>query len=119
MAEKNQAGIFSVIGTGTLVTGNIKSEGTVRVDGKIVGNISTQSDTAVGLTGIVEGAIEARNITVAGKVLGTLTAAQKLVLESKAVLKGELRAARLVIDEGAVFDGKSSMSVPSPNREHH
>jgi cytoskeletal protein CcmA (bactofilin family) len=117
MAEKNQGGgTFSVIGTGTLVTGNIKSEGTIRIDGKVVGNVATQSDTAIGLTGIVEGSIEARNITVAGKVLGTLNAAQKLVLESKSVLKGDLRTARLVIDEGAVFDGKSAMSVPPPAR---
>jgi cytoskeletal protein CcmA (bactofilin family) len=119
MAEKNQGGgTFSVIGAGTLVTGNIKSEGTVRVDGKIIGNISTQADTSIGLTGTVEGSIDARNITVAGKVLGTLSAAQKLVLESKSVLKGDLRTTRLVVDEGAVFDGKSTMSTSLP-KDHH
>ncbi|MEW6509681.1 MAG: polymer-forming cytoskeletal protein [Bacteroidota bacterium] len=111
MAEKNQtAGTFSVIGTGTVINGNIKTEGSIRVDGKIVGNVVTQADAAVGLSGVVEGSVDARNITVAGKVLGTLTAAQKLVLESRAVIRGDLRTTRLVVDEGAVFDGKSTMA---------
>ena len=111
MAEKNQTGgTFSVIGAGTVVTGNIKTEGSIRVDGKIVGNLVTQSDAAVGLNGVVEGSVDARNITIAGKVLGTLTALQKLVLESHSVLKGDLRTSRLVVDEGAVFDGRSSMT---------
>jgi len=111
MAEKTQATTtFSVIGTGTVINGNIKTEGSIRVDGKIVGNVVTQADAAVGLSGVVEGSVDARNITVAGKVLGTLTAAQKLVLESRSVIRGDLRTARLVVDEGAVFDGKSTMA---------
>jgi cytoskeletal protein CcmA (bactofilin family) len=111
MAEKNQTGgTFSVIGAGTVVTGNIKTEGSIRVDGKIVGNLVTQSDAAVGLNGVVEGSVDARNITIAGKVLGTLTAVQKLILESHSVLKGDLRTSRLVVDEGAVFDGRSAMT---------
>jgi cytoskeletal protein CcmA (bactofilin family) len=111
MADRNQTTTtFSVIGTGTVINGNIKTEGSIRVDGRIVGNVVTQSDAAVGLSGVVEGSVDARNITIAGKVLGTLTAAQKLVLESRSVIRGDLRTARLVVDEGAVFDGKSTMA---------
>lgn len=123
MAEKNQTGgTFSVIGAGTVVTGNIKTEGSIRVDGKIVGNLVTQADAAVGLNGVVEGSVDARNITIAGKVLGTLTAVQKLILEGHSVLKGDLRTSRLVVDEGAVFDGRSSMTgspggLPAAARE--
>jgi len=112
MADKKQSGeAFSVIGTGTVITGNIKTDGMIRVDGKVVGNLVTLGDAAVGLTGIIEGSLDARNITVAGKVMGTITAMQKLVLESKSVLKGDLRTARLVVDEGAVFDGRSAMTT--------
>lgn len=123
MAEKIQAGgTFSILGTGTVISGNIKTEGTIRIDGKIVGNIVTKGDAVVGLTGVVEGSVEASNITVAGKVMGTLTAVQKLVLESKSILKGDLRTARLVVDEGATFDGRSSMTgapPAGPPREQH
>jgi cytoskeletal protein CcmA (bactofilin family) len=111
MADKNQAaGTFSVIGNNTVITGNVRTEGSIRVDGKIVGNVITQADAAVGMNGVIEGSVDARNITVAGKVMGTLTAAQKLVLEGKSVMKGDIRTARLVVDEGAVFDGRSSMT---------
>jgi len=114
MADKNQAaGTFSVIGNNTVITGNIRTEGSIRVDGKIVGNVVTQADAAVGINGVVEGSVDARNITVAGKVMGTLTAAQKLVLEGKSVMKGDIRTARLVVDEGAVFDGRSAMTAGS------
>jgi len=114
MADKNQVGgMFSVIGNNTVITGNIRTEGSIRVDGKIVGNVVTQADAAVGINGVVEGSVDARNITVAGKVMGTLTAAQKLVLEAKSVMKGDIRTARLVVDEGAVFDGRSAMTAGS------
>jgi cytoskeletal protein CcmA (bactofilin family) len=121
MADKNQeTGTFSVIGNNTVITGNIRTEGSIRVDGRIVGNVVTQADAAVGAHGVIEGSVDARNITVAGKVMGALTAAQKLVLEGKSVMKGDIRTARLVVDEGAVFDGRSSMTgtpVSSPPRE--
>jgi cytoskeletal protein CcmA (bactofilin family) len=121
MADKNQAtGTFSVIGNNTVITGDIRTEGSIRVDGKIVGNVVTQADAAIGMNGLIEGSVDARNITLAGKVMGTLTAAQKLVLEGKSVMKGDIRTARLIVDEGAVFDGRSSMTatpVSPPSRE--
>jgi cytoskeletal protein CcmA (bactofilin family) len=111
MADKKQGGeTFSVIGSGTVITGDVTTEGAIRIDGKIVGNLTTQADAAVGLTGVIEGSVDARNITVAGKVIGTLTAGKKLILEGKSILKGDLRTVRLVVDEGAVFDGRSSMT---------
>ena len=120
MADKNQAtGTFSVIANNTIITGNVRTEGSIRVDGKIVGNVVTQADAAIGMNGLIEGSVDARNITLAGKVMGTLTASQKLVLEGKSVMKGDIRTARLIVDEGAVFDGRSSMagtpvSPPTP-----
>jgi cytoskeletal protein CcmA (bactofilin family) len=111
MADKKQGGeAFSVIGSGTVITGDVTTEGTIRIDGRIVGNLTTQADAAIGLTGVIEGSVDARNITVAGKVVGTLIAAKKLILEGKSILKGDLRTVRLVVDEGAVFDGRSSMA---------
>jgi cytoskeletal protein CcmA (bactofilin family) len=45
-----------------------------------------------------------------------VTATEKLVLEGKSVMKGDIRAARLVVDEGAVFDGQCAMSGPTLQR---
>lgn len=105
---------LSFISTGTTIEGSVKSEGNVRVDGKLVGDLVVKANAAVGLAGVVEGTVQATNISVAGKVHGTVTATEKLILESKAVMRGDIRASRLVIDEGAMFDGECSMTVPQP-----
>ncbi len=112
MAEKQPAGAeLTLISSGTVVEGKIKSEGSVRIDGKLVGDISVKSNAAVGASGVVEGTVLAKNISVAGKVQGNVTALEKLILETNAVMHGDVRAARLVVDEGAMFDGKCEMSA--------
>jgi cytoskeletal protein CcmA (bactofilin family) len=111
MAEKQGGGELSFVGPGTVVEGKIKTEGSIRIDGKLVGDLVAKANAAVGLSGVVEGNLTAQNISLAGKVQGTVTALEKLVLEEKSVMKGDLRAARLVIDEGAMFDGHCSMTA--------
>lgn len=111
MAEKQQTnGELSLVGTQTTIEGVIKTEGSIRIDGKLVGDVLAKANAAVGLTGVVEGNMTARNISLAGKVNGTVTAHEKLILEGKSVMRGDIRAARLVVDEGAMFDGKCAMA---------
>jgi cytoskeletal protein CcmA (bactofilin family) len=112
MAEKQAGGELSLISPGTVIEGKLRTEGNVRVDGKLIGDLVAKANAAVGLTGSVEGTLQAKNISLAGKVHGTVTATEKLILESKAVIRGDIRAARLVVDEGAMFDGECSMTGP-------
>lgn len=115
MAVKNDAiKELNFIGAGTTVEGKIKSQGSIRIDGKIIGEINAAENLAVGNTADIEGTIVAKNITIGGNLKGTVKAAEKLVLESKAVVKGDVRAGKLVIDEGAVFDGKCIMTDTKP-----
>ncbi len=110
MADKNAVKELNIIGSGTTVEGKIRTQGNIRVDGKMVGELHAAENVAVGLTGEIEGNINGRNVTIGGKIRGNIIAVDKLVFEGKAVVRGDIRAARLVIDEGAVFDGKISMS---------
>ena len=110
MADKNAVRELNIIGSGTTVEGKIRTQGNIRVDGKMMGELHAAENVAVGLTGEIEGNINGRNVTVGGKIRGNIIAVDKLVFEGKAVVRGDIRAARLVIDEGAVFDGKISMS---------
>lgn len=114
MADKQQGGELTLIATNTVFEGKIKTEGSIRIDGKFVGDIAAKANAAVGLTGIVDGTLSARTITVAGKISGKVIAEEKLVLESKSVMQGDIRAAKLVVDEGAVFDGKCDMKQAGP-----
>jgi cytoskeletal protein CcmA (bactofilin family) len=110
MADKNAVKELNIIGSGTTIEGKIRTQGNIRVDGKMVGELHAAENVAVGLTGEIEGNINGRNVTIGGKIRGNIIAVDKLVFEGKAVVRGDIRAARLVIDEGAVFDGKISMS---------
>lgn len=111
MADKQAAnGELSFIGHTTVIEGSVKTEGSIRIDGKVVGDLHAKANAAVGEQGLVEGTVTARNISLSGKVKGIVTALEKLVLEEKAVLQGDIRTARLVVDEGAMFDGKCAMT---------
>lgn len=101
---------LNMIAAGTTMEGKLRAQGNVRIDGKVIGDVVASEGLAVGHTGEIEGNVTAKNATIAGKVRGSIHVAEKAVFEGKAVVKGDLRAARLVIDEGAIFDGRVSMS---------
>ena len=99
----------TIIGTGVVIEGKISSTGDVRIDGNVKGDIKANGNVTVGESGEVDGQINADVITLGGKVTGSINAKDKLVLESKAALKGDIITKILVVEAGAKFDGKSSM----------
>jgi cytoskeletal protein CcmA (bactofilin family) len=111
MPDKQANSELSFVGGTTVVEGKIKTDGSIRIDGKLIGDLVSKADAALGNNGVVEGNMIARNVTLAGKVTGTVTASEKLVLEARSMVKGDIRAAKLVVDEGAVFDGHCAMSA--------
>ncbi|MBI2428524.1 MAG: polymer-forming cytoskeletal protein [Ignavibacteriales bacterium] len=119
MADKNGMKDLNLIGVGTTVDGKIRTQGSLRVDGKLTGEVHAAENLAIGITGEVEGAVNGRNVTVGGKVKGNITAVDKLVLEGKSSVRGDVKAAKLVIDEGATFDGRISMTETRPGGQNY
>jgi cytoskeletal protein CcmA (bactofilin family) len=114
MSDKRAAeAALTLISAATVVEGTIRTDGSIRIDGTLVGDVTAKASAAVGLTGSVKGSVEGRNVSLSGKIDGSVTALEKLVLEKKSVVKGDIRAARLVVDEGAMFDGTCVMSQPA------
>ena len=99
----------NLIGRGTVVTGDIRAESSIRIDGKVKGKIDCKNTVNVGESGEVEGDVQAVNAVISGKVKGKLIVKQKVNLESKSSFTGELKAAKLIVDEGALFNGTSDM----------
>ena len=108
---------MNIIGAGTVVEGKIRSQGNVRVDGKLIGELTASESLSIGITGEVEGNVTAKNVTVGGKVRGTINASEKIIFEGKSVVRGDIRATRLVVDEGSIFDGRVSMTEKVPTYE--
>jgi cytoskeletal protein CcmA (bactofilin family) len=104
----------TIISTGVILEGKLISNGSVRIDGTINGNVSVEGNIAIGENGEVNGELNGEAITVGGRVIGSVTAKEKLTLEAKSFLKGDLITKILVIDAGAVFDGKSQMNADQP-----
>jgi cytoskeletal protein CcmA (bactofilin family) len=100
----------SIISKGVNIEGKLKSEGNVRIDGIIRGDVLVQGNLTLGETSDVTGDIKAENITLSGKINGTVSANEKVVLEARAILKGDLIAKILVVEPGAHFDGKCTMT---------
>lgn len=100
---------LNFFGNGTVVEGTIRTTNSVRVDGKIKGKLHCKNTLTVGINGVIEGEVEAKNAIIGGKINGKIRVAEKLVLEAKSVLLGDLKASKLLIDEGAVFEGTSDM----------
>jgi cytoskeletal protein CcmA (bactofilin family) len=100
----------SIISNGVKIDGNLESNGNVRIDGTIIGNIIVNGNLTLGDLGKLNGDVKAKNITMSGHVVGKITAEEKLKLEPKSVLKGDLITKFLIIEEGAFFEGTSRMN---------
>lgn len=119
MAKADPVKELNIVGAGTVIEGKIRSQGSVRIDGRVLGEVSASESLAVGISGEIEGNITAKNVTVGGKIRGSISAAEKIVFEGKSVIRGDIRATRLVIDEGSVFDGRVSMTEKPPGDVRH
>jgi len=103
----------TIIGAGVVLEGKLSSNGNIRVDGAINGDITANGNVTVGETGEISGEVRAEVISIGGKVIGSINAKEKAVLESKSVLKGDIVTKILVVEAGAIFDGSSKMSDKS------
>ena len=97
----------TIISRGVKIEGKVTSSGNIRIDGEIQGDIFSESNISIGEDAKVNGQINANVITIGGKVSGIVRAKDKLLLDSKSNLKGDIYTKNLVIEEGAKFDGKS------------
>ena len=102
---------LNFLGGGTIVEGTIRANNSVRIDGTLKGTLICKNTVTVGINGEIEGEVEAKNAIIGGKINGKIKVAEKLVLESKSTLVGELKASKLIIDDGAVFEGTSKMGA--------
>jgi len=100
----------TILGKSSIFEGNITVEHSLRIDGQLKGDVKSSDTLVVGKDGEVNGNAKVKNLVLGGKIKGTVEAAGKVVLESKSEFRGELKTSKLVIDEGAIFDGRCSMT---------
>ncbi len=102
--------IETLIGENTVFQGTLKSKGSIRVDGRLEGNIVEAYQVIVGAKGYVQGDITAQSVIIGGKVNGNITAMEHIELQPGAQLLGDIHTSSLAIGEGAVFEGHCVMT---------
>ena len=106
-----QAQASNRILVGTSITGDVVSDGDIRVDGKVVGNMKVSGKLVIGEHGRVEGEVECKNAAVAGQLEGTLKVAQTLSLSASAKVQGKVQVEKLAVEPGAEINGSVTMGT--------
>ncbi|MET3683811.1 cytoskeletal protein CcmA (bactofilin family) [Alkalibacillus flavidus] len=107
--DKQVSQVDTVIGAGTSVEGQIKSQASVRIDGSLKGDIYCEGDLEVGASGHLEADVHGRDVTVSGHIHGNVHASGTLTIQSTGVVDGDITMGVFVIEEGGRFTGHSHM----------
>jgi len=105
----------NLISNGTEITGDIKSNGDIRIDGILKGNLDTKGKVVIGPTGKVKGEVYCKNSEVSGTVDGKISVSQLLSLKISSNIIGEIITYKLSIEPGAKFTGSCKMSESENN----
>jgi len=108
MFHKNTEKLESFIGSNSVFKGDIDSKGTLRVDGVVLGNISADW-LIVGEKAHITGDISARGIVIGGKIDGNVKAKEIVEIKNKGHINGEITSKKLIVAEGGIFEGRSTM----------
>ncbi len=114
-SEKGFSNSATLISSGTVLRGDVKSNHDLRIDGTIHGNVSSSAKIVIGPTGFVEGNIESANADITGKVHGNIAVKELLQLREKSKVEGNIIAIKLQIDPSAMFNGKCQMGAQAAN----
>jgi cytoskeletal protein CcmA (bactofilin family) len=109
----NNSNSKNVLNTDVEIKGTLKFSGELTFDGKLEGDIGSEGTLTLGDNAVVKGTIEVGSVIVRGKITGNVIAKDKIDIKAKAELFGDIRAAKLVIEEGVTFVGKSEVN---PNK---
>lgn len=116
---------MSLIGPGMNIVGDLSTDGTVRVEGRIEGTVRAGKAVVIGKGGEVVGDVLTQDAVIGGRVNGTIVAESRLEIQGTSVIDGHIRvrSGHLVVEEGAVHNGQTQMldggealALPAPAR---
>ena len=109
MANKENSQTNTIVGPNTVVQGNLDIKGSVLVYGTVLGDLHSNGQVRTAKDSVIKGNVVAQEAIIDGELEGSLTTKERTTLGGSAKMVGELRAALLVIEEGAQYTGKCKM----------
>lgn len=101
----------TAINQGTRIEGDMTSDGDIRLDGYMSGNMQSKAKVVIGAAGSIDGNIACYSADISGQVSGNIEAKDILFLKSSAVVNGNISVGKLVIESGAKFNGNCTMTA--------
>ncbi len=95
----------------TSMVGDIKTNGDIRIDGNLSGSITAKGKVVIGGTGRIEGEVLCQNANVSGEIKGKLQVAELLSLQASAKIQGDIVTGKLVVENGAMWNGTVKMGA--------
>lgn len=108
--------INAFLGAGTVYNGKLAFQGAVRIDGEFTGEISSEGALIVGKDAVIEGTLDVGELILAGAFRGDVHAKRRVTIHKTGTLEGTMHTPALVVEEGALIDGQTTMSKPDPHK---
>ncbi len=109
----SQVGQVNMIGEGATIEGTIQVKGDIRIGGVVKGEVEVDGKLITTKDGQIEGDARTKEADIAGKVIGSITAKERLIMRSTCTVEGDVQTPKMVIEDGAIFSGKADMSPSS------
>ena len=103
----------NVLANGIEINGSIKFTNDMVIDGKIEGEINSDGSLTIGENARIKAEIKTRSVVIYGKVHGNITVTERVELKKEAELIGDIKAATISVEAGAIFLGKSIVGTPA------
>lgn len=118
MFNKRENKSFDIIvGLSSSITGDLKSEGSVRIDGKIDGEIVASGDVIIGDQAVVNAHISAEYCEISGSVTGNVHTETQLKIFKSGNLTGDITVSSFTIEEGGIFRGNCDINPEKRDRK--
>src|SRR3954467_3886120 len=104
----------TIINDGTEIEGAVKFTGTVLLNGRVRGEVTSNEVLVVGERGVVNASIRATLVEISGEVVGNITATDRIELHANCRVYGDIEAPVVIIDEGAMLEGQCKMTKARP-----
>jgi cytoskeletal protein CcmA (bactofilin family) len=116
MWGRNRRGrLGAFLDDGSEIEGKYTCAGTVMLDAKLRGDLTAKDTLVIGERGVVEASVRGTTVVVRGRVIGNVTATERVELHASARVTGDVDAPVIVMEAGCVLDGRCRMTREKPN----
>jgi cytoskeletal protein CcmA (bactofilin family) len=100
----------SLITADVEIIGTIKSSGSIRIDGKLEGELICAGDAVIGKSAVIKGNLSVNSVSIEGSLNGNVVAKDKIEMKATARVNGDIKSKRLAVEDGVTFVGRSEVN---------